>query len=122
MSVTVKNIIQEIEKIAPKTSACNWDNVGLVCGSLSNTVDKIYFCLELDEFVVEDILNSGSDLVILHHSPMFFPYKNLTDDNLIGVLLMKLIHAGISVYCAHTNWDNSPIGVNKQLAEILKIQ
>jgi len=121
MTTYVNDVMDVIEKIAPLNTACLGDPIGLVIGSGTKEVKKIYFALEIDEYVLEDIISSEADMVVVHHNPMYFPLRNLREDNYYGSICLKLASNGISVYVAHTNWDNAKGGVNDILARIAGI-
>lgn len=51
---TNTQIVKILEKIAPKTLAESWDNVGLMVGSHHKMVQNILLALELSEAVIEE--------------------------------------------------------------------
>ena len=42
-----REIIEILETLAPKSCACDWDNVGLLTGSLEKEVEKIEKCRKI---------------------------------------------------------------------------
>jgi dinuclear metal center YbgI/SA1388 family protein len=119
MSVHAQTIIAWIEQLAPKAWAEDWDNVGLLVGSLQKQVERVLLTLDVDEAVVEEAIALGSSLIIAHHPLIFRPLKAIRTDLANGKLLERLIKHDIAVYAAHTNLDVSPTGVNQALAEQL---
>ena len=113
----VKNFYDRIDEIAPFKSAYNWDNCGLLIGSMENEVHKVLFSLDVTENVVEYAVKEKIDLIISHHPVIFQPQKSISQKK-----LLTLIENKISVISAHTNLDVSKYGVNFVLAETLGLQ
>lgn len=106
-----------IEEIAPKETAQEWDNVGILVGDKNNEVSKVLVALDLNSLVVDEAVSNGVDLIVTHHPYIFKPLMTINDPN-----LSKLIKNNISVYAAHTNLDISDVGVNKIFADLLGMQ
>ncbi|WP_084053049.1 Nif3-like dinuclear metal center hexameric protein [Desulfonispora thiosulfatigenes] len=121
MASRVKDVIKQFEQLAPKEYAEKWDNVGLMLGSIDSNVQKILVTLDVTLHVVNEAIEKGIDLIIAHHNPMFNPLANITLDNPQGKLITKLIKSEINLYCAHTNLDSCPGGVNDILADLLEL-
>jgi len=119
MPVSVKEIVTVIEDLAPQQLAEEWDNCGLLVGSLSSAVSRVLLALDVTEEVVDVAIARGYELIIAHHPVIFRPLKTLRTDLPQGRVLAKLIRAGVSVYAAHTNWDKCHSGTSRRLAELL---
>ena len=65
--MTVKDIYDYLNIIAPFDTAEEWDNCGLNVGSFNKDVKKIYIALDVTNVVLEDAKSFGADLVITHH-------------------------------------------------------
>ena len=115
--VTVKNISDYIDSIAPYNTKCEWDNCGILVGDKYKEVKKIGFTLDLTSEVINDAKENGVDLIITHHPIIFRPVKNFTKGN----LAFELAVSGISAISAHTNFDCAEGGVNDILCELLGI-
>ena len=120
--ITVQNILEFIETLAPRELKMDWDNVGLNCGSRSNAVRKILVALDPFEHVCQEAVDIGADLVVTHHPLIFRPVPMVTDDAAITRGIMNLCRHGISHICAHTNLDCADGGVNDVLAQTLGLQ
>ncbi|MCQ4021420.1 MULTISPECIES: Nif3-like dinuclear metal center hexameric protein [unclassified Ruminococcus] len=114
---TVKQIYGYIDKIAPFSSAMDFDNVGLLVGDESAAVTKALVCLDITASVVEEATNLECELIISHHPVIFNPLKSLNR----GSVPYMLASRGINAICAHTNLDISPLGTNVQLAKKLDL-
>ena len=117
--VTVNDILQHMESIAPTSLKMDWDNVGLLCGSKSTAVTKILVALDPFEGVCREAAEWGAELVVTHHPLIFQAVKSVTDQTSIGRSIQVLCANGISAVNAHTNLDCADGGVNDVLAEAL---
>ena len=122
MSVTVGQILELLEKIAPVELAEEWDNVGLLVGSCDAKVDCVLCALDLNRSVLEEAIENGAQMIVTHHPIMFRGRKNVREDDEEGRLICSLIRAGISLAAMHTNFDNVHPGVNDALAEKLGLR
>ena len=107
MPISVGLIAQTIEKIAPKSWAEDWDNVGLLVGNFSTPVERVLLTLDATPDVLEEAKDLGAQLIVAHHPILFRPLKNLRSDNQAAQLPIQLIQSGIAYYAAHTNLDQS---------------
>ena len=119
---TVKDILDFMNTLAPAYMKEDWDNVGLLCGSASQPVNKIMVALDPFESVCREANDAGADLLVTHHPLILQPAKSVTDDTGVGRAILTLIRSGISAINAHTNLDCTPGGVNDILAERLGLQ
>lgn len=113
--LTVKDIFDYINSVAPFKNQCEWDNSGLVVGSFDAEVKKIGVVLDITSDAVKYAAENGIDLIISHHPVIFRPVKTFLADD-IPFMLAK---SGISAICAHTSLDIAKGGVNDALAEAL---
>lgn len=121
MTVSCQRVIDVVERLAPKRWAEEWDNVGLMTGSPSQPVGKVFVTLDVTNELVRR-LPPDIDMIISHHPLIFKPLRQLREDLPEGQLLASLLRRGIAVYCAHTNFDVAPGGINDWLAERLQLQ
>jgi dinuclear metal center YbgI/SA1388 family protein len=119
MSIACRNIADFMEEIAPVRLAENWDNVGLLAGSMDREVNRIILCLDVTPEVLKEAVGHRAELIISHHPIIFKGVKRLLTDEPKGRLLNGLLRHDISVYSAHTNLDMAPNGVNDILARRL---
>ena len=117
--MTVQQILDYVNSLAPASMKYDWDNVGLLCGSRSQAVHKILVALDPFEDVCQEAVEVGADLIVTHHPLIFRAPKTVTDDDTVGRCILLLASHGISAVNAHTNLDCAPGGVNDVLAETL---
>ena len=115
--ITVQNISEVMNRIAPKKFAEEWDNPGLLVGNPKNEVEKIFVALDVTEEVIKNSVDFGANLIISHHPIIFHAVKNFRTDLPLGRKIEMLIKNDISVFAAHTNLDSAIGGVNDVLAE-----
>ncbi|MGG3892980.1 Nif3-like dinuclear metal center hexameric protein [Geobacillus stearothermophilus] len=112
-------VIQLVERLAPKQLAMEGDRIGLQIGTLNKPVRKVMIALDVLEDVVAEAINQRVDLIIAHHPPLYRPLKQLLTDDGHGRTIAACIKHDIAVYAAHTNLDVAFGGVNDWLAEAL---
>ncbi len=113
----IYEIIEFMEKFAPKELAEEWDNVGLLIGKPEYNVNKILVSLDVNNEVVDEAIDKNVDLIITHHPVIFKPLKNISND-----IFIKLLKNNISVYSAHTNLDVTNGGVNDAFAKKINLE
>ncbi len=120
---TIKDVTDAFLRIAPPTDMeeGEYDNVGLLAGSLSATVTRALCCLDVTSAVIDEAIEKGAELIVAHHPMIYAPIKSVADDSVTGAKLIKAIKNGIAIYAAHTNLDFTPDGINDYAAELLKL-
>ena len=116
--MTVGNVYDIIDSIAPFSEQMEFDNAGLLIGSRENEARKILVCLDVSLKVALEAKEKGCDLIVSHHPLIFSPLYNIESDS-IPVFLIK---NNISLISAHTNIDLSERGTNAYLFELLGLK
>ena len=116
MNATVRDIYDFINGFAPFDTQLDFDNAGLLTGSLAQEVHGILFALDCAEAVADEAERLGADLICTHHPLMFAPRKRLTEDDAEGRLLCRLVRSHTALIAAHTNLDAAAGGINDVLA------
>lgn len=117
-----KEIIDLIESFAPLELAESWDNSGWQINLGRQNTEKICLCLSVTPDVVQQAIEENCDLIISHH-PLFFEKSNkLLSSNINHKAAISAIERGIQIYCAHTNMDKAPEGLNAEMAKRLQLQ
>lgn len=117
--VRCREVMDAVERIAPKSLAEEWDNPGLLVGSPAQEIHRILLCLDVDDTAIAKAIDLGADMILSHHPLIFRPLKNLRTDLPLGRRIRTLLKHDIAVYAAHTNLDAARGGVNDVLAERL---
>ena len=114
-----RDIIELLEKLAPKSLACDWDNTGLQAGSLDDELTGVYVALDATPETVGEAAAAGCSLLVTHHPLLFSPVSNVTDQTVIGRMLLTMIRAGLSCYSMHTSYDKALGGMADAAAKRL---
>ncbi|MDR1159078.1 MAG: Nif3-like dinuclear metal center hexameric protein [Syntrophomonadaceae bacterium] len=122
MEITLKDIVDIMEKHFPLRLAESWDNPGLQIGSLEAPVKRAAVALDADEYSIDQALKLKADVLITHHPLFFNGVKKIDYEQPEGRIIQKLIRGGTAVYSAHTNLDSAPNGLNQYLAELIELE
>jgi len=115
--MTVREIYDAIDRIAPFQTAMDFDNVGILVGDENVDVTKTLLCLDVTPRVLREAKSIGVELIISHHPVIFNPLRTVQPQNII----YALVQSGIAVISAHTNLDMAyPYGVNDALCRKLR--
>ena len=111
--ITVNQVYEAMQAIAPLELAESWDNPGLLvdCGG---AVHRVLTALDITPEVVEEAAAKQCEMIVSHHPVIFDPLKRLGPQD----VPFQLVQAGISAVCMHTNLDAAEGGVNEVLAGI----
>ncbi|MCZ7662100.1 MAG: Nif3-like dinuclear metal center hexameric protein [Thermoleophilia bacterium] len=108
-------LVEDLEKVlnelAPVALAEPWDNVGLLVGRRSTTVERVLVALELTEAVVVEAVTGAFQAIVTHHPLMFAPMRRITDRDRRGTLVSQLIAADVALFACHTNLDGAVGGL-----------
>lgn len=118
----VRDLLDVIDGLAPFQLAQPWDNVGLQVGSRDAQVASVLVTLELTAAALDEAAAAGADVVLVHHPPLFKPVSVLTDDTLVGGLLLRAARERRTVIACHTNLDAARGGLADILAGIVGLQ
>lgn len=115
--ITLKDIANAIEEIAPSNYQESYDNAGLLIGNQTDEVHKALLTIDVTEAVIDEAINEKADLIIAHHPLIFSGLKRLNGKNDVERCVIKAIRNNIAIYVAHTNLDSVPGGVNSKICE-----
>lgn len=119
--IQIKDIINELEKIAPPSYQEIYDNAGLITGNALQEAKGILLCLDSTEEIIDEAIATGCNMVIAHHPIVFSGLKKITGKNYVERTIIKAIKNDIAIYAIHTNLDNVHAGVNKKICDKLGI-
>lgn len=113
--MTVNDIFEFLNGIAPVNTACDFDNAGILVGDPSAEVSGAVVALDCSASAIKTAIKNNCELIITHHPVIFDPLKTV----LTGSTVFELIKSGISVISMHTNLDIAVSGVNDCLCRVL---
>ena len=115
----LKEIMQMLEEMCPRSFAMSWDNVGLQVGYSDKEVRTIALALDATSEVIASAKAQGADLILTHHPLLFGGIKNVTDTDYVGKRILDLIRSDICCYSMHTNFD--VLGMADAAADLLHL-
>jgi dinuclear metal center YbgI/SA1388 family protein len=121
MKITVKDLADCIETIAPPALQETWDNSGLLVGNPQAEIDTALLTIDVTEAVVDEAIATNCQLIVAHHPLLFGGIKRLTGKTDTERAVIKAIRNNIAIYAAHTNIDVVKTGVSYRMAEKLDL-
>ncbi len=118
----LSRIISLLDSWYDPSWAAAWDRVGLVCGDPTQEVHRILFAVDPVEPVVEEALDLGADLLVVHHPLLLTPVSSVATDTPKGRVVHRLVRSGVALFTAHTNADVPADGVNDTIARALGLE
>lgn len=119
MGIKMSELISEIEIIAPRELEEEWDNCGMQINMGNMEVQRVLIALEITKKVISEAMEKDIDFIITHHPLLFHKIDVVDNNNIIGNYIIDLIKRGISVYSAHTTFDDAFGGNNEYLADLI---
>ncbi|MCG1037206.1 Nif3-like dinuclear metal center hexameric protein [Polaribacter sargassicola] len=117
--MTIKNITNYIEELAPLNYAEDFDNVGLLVGNYQTEVTNILVTLDTLEETVDEAISKNCNLIVSFHPIIFGGLKKLNGNSYVERVVLKAIKNDIAIYATHTALDNSKNGVSAKMCEVL---
>ena len=113
----IADFASAMDEFAPTALAQEWDNVGLLAGSLNATFEKALYCIDLTPAVAQEAVEQQVHVVMAYHPPIFKPLKRITGETTHDCFpLFQCLSHGIAVYSTHTALDAATGGTNDILA------
>ena len=117
----LREIINSIESVAPRSAQEEWDNSGMQVGDTGRDIQSVLLTTDVTTDVVDEAIMCGCQLIISHHPLLFHGLKQVCGQTPQACVVEKAIKNNISIYSAHTNLDSVMGGVNTRLADKLGI-
>lgn len=116
----IKEIVEAIEKVAPRSFQEEYDNAGLIVGDKEIEIKGILLSLDVTEELIDEAIEKGCNLIVSHHPIIFKGLKKINGNNYVERCIIKAIKNDIALYACHTNLDNVlKRGVNQKVAQKL---
>ncbi|MEZ6093608.1 MAG: Nif3-like dinuclear metal center hexameric protein [Pirellulaceae bacterium] len=117
----LQSICQFLDSFAPLRLAEDWDNVGLLMGDRSQSIERIMTCLTVTPESAAEAIERKADLIVSHHPIPFRSIQKITTDTVSTKLIWNLARAGVAIYSPHTAFDSAADGINARLATMLEL-
>lgn len=119
MGLTIADLCEYMEKLAPLRYAQSYDNPGLLIGRPERPLHTVMLSVDASWSVISQAEQAKADLLLVHHPLIFHPLQKVTPDDEVGARVLELAEKGIALYSAHTNLDSAPAGNIDRAAEAL---
>jgi len=116
--MTVGEIYNYLDEIAPFKNQSGSDNSGLIVGDKTAKVKKILVCLDVTNDIVSEAVRENADLIIAHHPLMYRPISKIS----MSDPLHALVRNNICLIAIHTNIDVAFDGVSDLMLSKLGFQ
>ena len=117
----LREIINSIESVAPRSAQEEWDNSGMQVGDTGRDVSSVLLTTDITEDVVNESIMLGCELIVSHHPLLFHGLKQVCGQTPQARIVELAIKHNIAIYSAHTSLDVAIDGINTKLAERLGI-
>ena len=121
-TVTIKDVTDYLESLAPRSLQEDYDNSGLLTGDANDLVTGILVTLDCTENVVDEAIKQNCNLIVAHHPILFKGIKRLIGQSYVERVIIKAIKSDVAIFAIHTNLDNVITGVNKKIAETIGLE
>ncbi len=108
----IKDVIAQLETLAPLAYAKDFDNVGLLVGDKNTTVTGILITHDTLEEVVDEAIAKKCNLIVSFHPIIFSGIKKFNGQDYVNRVVLKAIKNDIAIYATHTALDSVQHGVN----------
>ncbi len=119
---TVADVTAWLEGFAPSRLAETWDNVGLLWGDPTGTVERLMTCLTVTPSTAAEAIAERASMIVSHHPILFRETRRIRADLAETGHLWSLARAGIAIASPHTAFDNTAGGINDTLCRLLGIR
>ena len=69
--MTIKELTDDLEKIAPLSYQEDYDNCGLIVGDANAEITNVLVSLDVTLEVIEEAISKNCNLIIAHHPVIF---------------------------------------------------
>ena len=117
----ISKIINLLEDFFPLNKGIKNDNIGQNFYFDDLEVEKIAIGLDLTLELAEYARDNDIKLLILHHPILFYKYEEEIKNSIKKKIINIIEKNKICCYVIHTNYNNSSIGINAKILELLEI-
>ena len=115
--LTLREVLEVVERLYPPATAQSWDRVGLVTGDPDQPVRRVHLAVDPTLAVIEEARDLGADLLLVHHPLLLRGVHSVATTSAKGASITNLVVGDVALYVAHTNADVAVEGVCQALAE-----
>ena len=115
--LTLREVLEVVERLYPPDTAQSWDRVGLVTGDPEQPVRRVHLAVDPTLAVIEEARDLGADLLLTHHPLLLRGVHSIATTSAKGASVTHLVVGDVALYVAHTNADVAAEGVCEALAQ-----
>ena len=86
-----KELIEAIESFAPIDDYADIDSSGIQVRTGNGVFERILVCLEINDDVIDEAVETGADMIITHHPLIFYPVSSVGFDDFQGKYIIRLV-------------------------------
>ncbi len=116
IGMMISELVAVLEGHAPPSLQEDYDNSGLLIGSVGRECSGALCCLDVTPEVLREAKERGCNLVVAHHPIIFKGLKRINGSNYVEQVVIEAIRNDIAIYACHTNLDNVAKGVSDTIA------
>lgn len=120
--MTIRDVANYLEEIAPLHQAEDFDNVGLLIGNYETKVSGILVTIDTLEETIDEAIENNCNLIVSFHPIIFSGLKKINGGSYVERVVLKAIKNNIAIYATHTALDNSKVGVSARMCEVLGLK
>ena len=117
----LREIINSIESVAPRSAQEEWDNSGMQVGDTGRDIKSVLLTTDVTTDVVDEAIMHGCDLIVSHHPLLFHGLKQVCGQTPQARIVEMAIKHDIAIYSSHTSLDVAIDGINTRLAKKLDL-
>jgi dinuclear metal center YbgI/SA1388 family protein len=115
--MTITDVTQYLESIAPLDLQEDYDNAGLLTGDPEWECRGILCTLDVTANVIAEAVARNCNCIVAHHPVIFRGLKKITGGSHVEKAIIAAIKNDVAIYASHTNLDNIIEGVNGKIAD-----
>lgn len=115
--LSLRELLDVLERLYPPATAQSWDRVGLVTGDPGQPVRRVHLAVDPTLAVVAEARALGADLLLTHHPLLLRGVHSVATTSAKGATVTDLVVGDVALYVAHTNADVAAEGVCEALAQ-----
>ncbi|RKX60064.1 MAG: Nif3-like dinuclear metal center hexameric protein [Thermodesulfobacteriota bacterium] len=119
MSVSVKEIWEFLENLAPSQIAESQDNIGLQIGCYSDKIKGILLSVDPSLKAINYAIKNKLNLIITHHPLFYKPVYSIIKETVQGEKIYQVIHNHLNIISWHTPLDKIENGVSEAIIKAL---
>lgn len=120
-NMKIKDVIYQLELLAPRHYAEDFDNTGLLTGDALEDLKGILVTLDCLENVVDEAIENNCNLIVSFHPIIFSGLKHLQPNDYVRRAVVKAIKNDIAIYATHTALDVAKGGVSYRMAQEMEL-